>query len=675
MSDDRKLLPTPTTSDSRGARQGGAHDENVRVPRLAAAVEVDLPAELAARRHMLPTPVAQDGNGHVQDPSADVGNNGRSVSLGDVVSRLPQDEGNALLPTPNAGLGLNNRAQGSPPAERAAAGHSVTLADVACHLDAAGPLLSTPQSRDWKNESGGKFKTLPRDLKENAVGGLFPVPPSPAEGLMPTPTSSDGSGGGIRTGLSWENTTKSTGEGGASRLRDVVGLLVEQGELLPTPRSRDAKGATSSRSGDNKHDLPSALAPAPMLPTPAARDGLPATEETMQRQKDRGYGPNLNDVAANYLPTPKARDWTGHGPSSMERNTPDLNAISRILENDLEVPVEESERLLPTPAAADGVFIVATDTGYRDDAQRSWAQGREEGQWTSVGSVTRRTSDQLVDLLPTPTTQDGANNGGPSQFERNTLPLNAEVMLLPTPSASDGVGGGPNNPNNRVAQGHHVQLLDMGMASVATWGKYEPAIHRWEQLTRRAPWPTEPNKNGNPRLAAAFSEWMMGWPEGWVTDPDIGISRNDQLRIVGNGVCPQQTEAALRYLLTVAEVAGSRGQDFARAGREGSGGDDLVTTAVKLENAVAWGKYEAAIRCWERVTRPAPAPTELNKNGNPRLAAGFSEWLMGWPEGHVTDPEIGISRNDQLRITGNGVVPQQCAHALRILLRMAWENP
>lgn len=43
----------------------------------------------------------------------------------------------------------------------------------------------------------------------------------------------------------------------------------------------------------------------------------------------------------------------------------------------------------------------------------------------------------------------------------------------------------------------------------------------------------------------------MGWPAGWVTDPAIGISRNDQLRIVGNGVCPQQAIAALRYLLAV----------------------------------------------------------------------------------------------------------------------------
>jgi len=65
-----------------------------------------------------------------------------------------------------------------------------------------------------------------------------------------------------------------------------------------------------------------------------------------------------------------------------------------------------------------------------------------------------------------------------------------------------------------------------------------------------APSPTEPNKNGNPRLAAAFPEWMMGWPAGWVTEVQ-GISRNDALRICGNGVCPQQAYAALQILVRV----------------------------------------------------------------------------------------------------------------------------
>jgi len=47
---------------------------------------------------------------------------------------------------------------------------------------------------------------------------------------------------------------------------------------------------------------------------------------------------------------------------------------------------------------------------------------------------------------------------------------------------------------------------------------------------------------------------MMGWPEGWVTDVP-GITRNDALRICGNGVVPQQASAALRVLLDAGECA------------------------------------------------------------------------------------------------------------------------
>jgi DNA (cytosine-5)-methyltransferase 1 len=43
---------------------------------------------------------------------------------------------------------------------------------------------------------------------------------------------------------------------------------------------------------------------------------------------------------------------------------------------------------------------------------------------------------------------------------------------------------------------------------------------------------------------------MMGLPAGWVTDvPDL--SRNDQLKALGNGVLPQQAAAAVRFMLTV----------------------------------------------------------------------------------------------------------------------------
>ena len=83
---------------------------------------------------------------------------------------------------------------------------------------------------------------------------------------------------------------------------------------------------------------------------------------------------------------------------------------------------------------------------------------------------------------------------------------------------------------------------------------------------------------------------------------------------------------------------------------------------------IAWGDYEPAIRRWERALgRPAPAPTEPGKAGNPRLSPSFVEWIMGLPLGHVTDVP-GLSRNEQLKALGNGVVPQQAARALEILL-------
>ena len=42
----------------------------------------------------------------------------------------------------------------------------------------------------------------------------------------------------------------------------------------------------------------------------------------------------------------------------------------------------------------------------------------------------------------------------------------------------------------------------------------------------------------------------MGLPPGWVTDFAIGISRNDQLKALGNGVVPQQAALALSLLLS-----------------------------------------------------------------------------------------------------------------------------
>lgn len=98
--------------------------------------------------------------------------------------------------------------------------------------------------------------------------------------------------------------------------------------------------------------------------------------------------------------------------------------------------------------------------------------------------------------------------------------------------------------------------LERGNRERTNWGDYTPAIRRWESVMGRcAPAPTEPTgRNAGHRLSPRFTEWMMGLPDGWVTDPAIGISRNDQLKACGNGVVPQQAAAALRDMLAAFET-------------------------------------------------------------------------------------------------------------------------
>lgn len=119
----------------------------------------------------------------------------------------------------------------------------------------------------------------------------------------------------------------------------------------------------------------------------------------------------------------------------------------------------------------------------------------------------------------------------------------AGLTLLPTPRATDGTKGGPNQ------RGSSGDLMLPSAVQADRCGDYAPAIARWETvLGRPAPDPTEPGRNGSPRLSPVFVEWMMGLPAGWVTDVDI--SRNEQLRALGNGVVPAQSAAATRAFLS-----------------------------------------------------------------------------------------------------------------------------
>lgn len=81
--------------------------------------------------------------------------------------------------------------------------------------------------------------------------------------------------------------------------------------------------------------------------------------------------------------------------------------------------------------------------------------------------------------------------------------------------------------------------------------------------------------------------------------------------------------------------------------------------------AVEWGGHARAIERWETITRrPAPAPTAVS-NGQERLNPVFAEWMMGLPLGWVTGR--GLPASKELKLLGNGVVPQQARLALSLL--------
>ncbi|MEU4065883.1 DNA cytosine methyltransferase [Streptomyces wedmorensis] len=96
------------------------------------------------------------------------------------------------------------------------------------------------------------------------------------------------------------------------------------------------------------------------------------------------------------------------------------------------------------------------------------------------------------------------------------------------------------DPGGRRADEQHVRPGEPDVE----WGRFAPAVARWESvLGRRAPRATDDRR----RLSPTFVEWLMGLEPGRVTDAP-GLTRTQQLKALGNGVVPQQAEAAVRLL-------------------------------------------------------------------------------------------------------------------------------
>ena len=156
------------------------------------------------------------------------------------------------------------------------------------------------------------------------------------------------------------------------------------------------------------------------------------------------------------------------------------------------------------------------------------------------------------DLFPTPITRDYKDGSAP-QIRNGKVSIDTvaravinsgEVVLVGTPRTSCLNGATP----KQVAAGAPKSRLE-DQVLTTTWGKFQPAIDRWEKIIGRpSPTPTKPDgKDGSERLSSEFTEFLMGLPHGWVTS--VGLTRAEELKACGNGVVPQQAELALRILL------------------------------------------------------------------------------------------------------------------------------
>ena len=214
--------------------------------------------------------------------------------------------------------------------------------------------------------------------------------------------------------------------------------------------------------------------------------------------------------------------------------------------------------MLRSPKASEGS---GGALGEAEALRRGNTVGVRDQVMVLVAGQGLKVSRQADNLLPTVTTSEanGAGvHGDGGQDLRTTV-----SDLLPTPSVAHLRNHDEDIEGYKQRRQDFIDGKTLGMPGASLgvavrmtdWGKFAPAVDRWEQLIgRAAPAPTKPDgKDDAHRLSSEFTEWMMGLPAGWITG--VGLSRNEELKACGNGVVPQQAELALRNLLDGVNLA------------------------------------------------------------------------------------------------------------------------
>ena len=249
--------------------------------------------------------------------------------------------------------------------------------------------------------------------------------------------------------------------------------------------------------------------------------------------------------------------------------------------------------------------------------------------------LAHRTDVSAYSSLPTPTVSDQyTDNLASSQQSDGSMHsvTLAQIVnrpdLLPTPTAQAAKHG---STPDETANSHGSNLWD---------------------VTVLFPTPTVVDLGNNKTI----DEW-----EAW-TDKQRVKHGN------GNGHGASLSIEAQRLLPTPNATDGVKGTNHSPEHRKHIGHQiGLTNHAPQLTES--WGKFAPAIQQWETITNnPAPPPTIPDgRDGQARLNPQFAEWMMGLPPGWITDCDI--TRNEQLKACGNGVVPQQATLAITRLLQ------
>jgi DNA (cytosine-5)-methyltransferase 1 len=138
-----------------------------------------------------------------------------------------------------------------------------------------------------------------------------------------------------------------------------------------------------------------------------------------------------------------------------------------------------------------------------------------------------------------------SSNGGisPSNEEQSIAYPNSEGFQGSWNAFNDFTDGPVTDPDSQTSE----QLRRTNRSVSQSGNKIINGSNRQKRWDRFEITEREiPNPLVEGKLNAKFVEYMMGLPVGWVTDLDI--SRSQQLKLLGNGVVPQQAYYAIDKL-------------------------------------------------------------------------------------------------------------------------------